>query len=152
MANEKNVFNQLDDLSAGQAEILSEVIGVRNKITSNESTINELKEKVARLEAQSRPVAHKKSDKELLQDFLRSSKKSWRWFGSSRDFKKAKQRLYALLYSLLALGIISTIVSSISFGLYSTFTLFENIWLIFVIISFSNIYLVPLKCDIDNLK
>ena len=72
--------------------------------------------------------------KELLYKFLKQSKKSWRWFGTRKEFKTKKTLAIISLIFLLLVGFITTIVSTMCFKLYSTFTLFENAWMIISII------------------
>lgn len=77
------------------------------------------------------------SDQQLLKNFIKSSKKEYLWFGSPTDFNKSKIIVYILSVLLIIAGIVSTILTSIAFKIYSTFSLFENIWLVFVCIMFS---------------
>ena len=74
---------------------------------------------------------------QILKNFLKSSRKEHLWFGTTNDFNKYKKIIYILCIALIVVGIISTILTSIALNMYSTFTLFENIWLIFVCIMFS---------------
>ena len=140
MAEDRNLFGMLDDISAGQAEILSEITGVKTHVSDTDSKIAELEQEIQKLKskpvAEPRPVvnAPQRSEKEILQTFLKQAKKSWMWFGNSAEFKKWKMLAIISLLILLIVGLATTIVSSICFKLYSTFTLFENAWMIFGII------------------
>lgn len=140
MAEDRNLFGMLDDISAGQAKILNEITGVKTHVSDTDSKIAELEQEIQRLKnkpvAQPRPVvnAPQKSEKEILQIFLKQAKKSWMWFGNSATFKKWKIFAIISLLILLIVGLATTIVSSICFKLYSTFTFFENAWMIFGII------------------
>ena len=75
-----------------------------------------------------------KSQQEIMHWFFRNSRKSWRWFGNKYELDKSKKLAVFSHILLLILGFISTLVTSISVKLYTTFSLFENIWLIFGIL------------------
>ena len=140
MAEDRNLFGMLDDISAGQAEILNEITGVKTHVSDTDSRIAELEQEIQKLKdkpvVQPRPVvnAPQRSEKEILQTFLKQAKKSWMWFGNNAEFRKWKMLAIISLLILLIVGLATTIVSSICFKLYSTFTLFENAWMIFGII------------------
>lgn len=72
----------------------------------------------------------KRNEQFSLTNFIRRSVHSYVWLGSQSDFKKGKFISIGLVLSSIIMMIITTIVSIYAFGLYSTFTLFENIWLI----------------------
>ena len=90
------------------------------------------------------------SDQQILNNFIKSSKKEHMWFGSPNDFKKSKILVYILSVLLIIVGVISTILTSIAFKIYSTFSLFENIWLVFACIMLSySIYAKKRMADTD---
>lgn len=137
MAEEKSLFERLDDISAGQSVILSEITGVKTQVFDTDSKIAELEQEIQKLK--SKPVASQikpsanaqpKSDTEILQTFLKRSKKSWRWFGTRAEFNKWKTLAVVSLATLLLIGLITSIVSTVCFQMYSTFTFFENVWMI----------------------
>lgn len=136
MAEEKSLFERLDDISAGQSAILNEITGVKTQVSDTDTKITELEQEIQKLK--SRPIIQPKSstntqpknDKEILQTFLKQSKKSWRWFGTRTEFNKWKILAIISLVTLLLVGLITSIVSSIYFQMYSTFTFFENAWMI----------------------
>ena len=148
MAEPKCLFERLDDISAQQESILNEVIGIKNKSSSDGARIAELeieleklrKENTAqqkqqvRQQPQTTTQVRQPSSTEILQQFIKQSKKSWRWFGNKADFNKWKTLSVVSLVLLLLIGVVSTIVSSVCFQLYSTFTFFENAWLVIGII------------------
>ena len=117
MDDNRSVFERLDNIEAQNAEII--------RLFSASSNIQQPVQQT---------VVNQPSDQEILQQFLRQSKKSWMWLGKSAEFKKQKNLSIISLLILLIVGIVTTIVSTICFQLYSTFTLFENIWLVFGII------------------
>ncbi len=140
MANERNLFGMMDEISANQAEILNEITGVKTHISDADIKIAELEQEISRLKSKpiSQPRVNKttpqKSNQEIFQMFLKESKKSWRWFGKKGEFAKQKKLTILSLVILLMVGLITSIVSTICFKIYSTFTLFENVWMVFGII------------------
>ncbi len=72
-------------------------------------------------------VSNPVNKQKLLQDFLQNSTKTYRWFGEEKDFRKDKTIALSFLICTIAMGIISTILTSISLKIYSTFSLLENI-------------------------
>lgn len=136
MVEEKSLFERLDDISAGQSVVLNEITGVKTQVSDTNSKITELEQEIQKLK--SRPIiqpkpstnTQPKNDKEILQAFLKQSKKSWRWFGTRAEFNKWKILAIVSLVTLLLVGLITSIVSTVCFQMYSTFTFFENAWMI----------------------
>lgn len=132
--------NQLDNVS----QKVDEIANVTNlkldehslRMDSLELRLDALSTEYTKYKNQVTPVAkcsvtNKLSDKDILHRFLTTSKKSLRWFGTTSEFRKSKNLATFSHILLLAIGLFSTILTSISCGIYSTFTLFENVWLIF---------------------
>ena len=71
-----------------------------------------------------------KNDKQTLATFIKKSKKEYLWFGPTSKFNKSKNLMIILSGAFLVISIISTILTSIAIKMYSSFTLFENIWTI----------------------
>lgn len=140
MPKERNLFGMLDEISAGQAEILGEITGVKTHVSDTDSRIAEIEKELQALKA--KPVAQntqvrtapKMSDKEILQTFLKQAKKSLMWFGNNADFMRWKTLAIVSSLLLLVIGLITTIVSSVCVRIYSPFTFFENVWMVFGII------------------
>ena len=130
MPEEKTVFGMLDDISASQSTILNEISGVKNKVVELEE---QLKSKANQVQQNQTPKPQL-NNKEILQIFLKKAKKSWRWFGTRSEFSKAKTLSILSLVLLLVIGLIATIITSISCDIYTTFTFFENAWMVFGII------------------
>ncbi len=117
---------------------------VEGKIDSQNSKVDELNEttkEVLRLltEAQKNhkngTVSQKQNDKRAaLNGFIRKSQKEYFWFGTRSQFVKAKTLFCLNMVLLTFVGVLATVFTSIAIGIYSTFSLFENIWLIFSII------------------
>jgi len=140
MADERNLFGMIDEISANQAEILGEITGVKTHASDTDVKIAALEQEISKLKnqptTQPRPVnaIPQKSDQEILQTFLKQSKKSWRWFGTKGEFTKWKTLAIISLLILLIVGLVTSIVSTVCFKMYSTFTFFENVWMIFGIV------------------
>lgn len=65
----------------------------------------------------------------ILQNFIQRSTHEYLWMGTQEDFKKTKKITIILILASMIAMILSSVVSTISFGFYTTYTLFENIWL-----------------------
>ena len=127
----QSIFDRLDSIEATQSVTQSqneEIIGLLKNLSNKKH-----EDQTVEIKPQSQV-----SEKQLLINFIRSSKKEYIWFGTINDFEKSKAILCILCIALIVVGIISTILTSIAFKTYSTFTLFENIWLILVCIMLSH--------------
>ena len=126
----QNVFDRLDSIEASQSATQAQneqIIDLLNKLSSQSIKQNvEVKSQI------------QVSNKEFLKEFVRKSKKEHVWFGTINEFNKSKMIVNLLCIALIIFGVLSTIFTSIAFETYSTFTLFENIWLIFACIMFSH--------------
>lgn len=139
MSDDRNLFGMLDDISANQAELLNEITGVKNQVSDSDVRIAELEKEIQGLKRQSvqpKTVAPnttqpKPTQNDILQTFLKRSKKSWRWFGTRLKFSKWKTLAIISLLILLIVGLATSIISTICFKMYSTFTFFENVWMVF---------------------
>lgn len=157
MAEEKSLFERLDDISAGQSAILNEITGVKTQVSDTDLKIAELEQEIQKLKSrpaiQPKPSTNTqpKSNKEILQAFLKQSEKSWRWFGTRVEFNKWKILAIVSLVTLLLVGLITSIVSTICFQMYSTFTFFENAWMICGIIYLVYAAKTQLKYEVNAL-
>ena len=126
----QSVFDKLDSIEASQSATQAQneqILDLLNKLSSQSVKQN--------VEVRTQPQV---SNQELLREFVKKSQKENVWFGTINDFNKSKAIVYVLCVALIIVGVLSTIFTSIAFNLYSTFTLFENIWLIFACIMFSH--------------
>lgn len=126
----QNVFDRLDSIEASQSVTQAQneqILDLLNKLSSQSVKQN----------AGVRPQPQI-SNQELLREFVKKSKKEHVWFGPINEFNKSKAIVNVLCVALIIVGVLSTIFTSIAFKMYSTFTLFENIWLIFACIMFSH--------------
>lgn len=115
MNNDRSLFDRLDSLEEQNARIIA---------------------LLSRQQTQGTPVVGQAQPTklELLQQFVKKSKKSWMWFGNKKEFARAKTLAIISLVLLLNIGIISAILTGLSFGMFSTFSLFENVWMVFAIV------------------
>ena len=68
-----------------------------------------------------------------LKNFINRSVHEYMWLGTNEDFAKEKKLSLNLIRASIVSMILCTIVASVSFGNYSVFTLFENIWLLLML-------------------
>ncbi|MBR1677429.1 MAG: hypothetical protein IJ706_08990 [Clostridia bacterium] len=139
MDEERSVFDRLD--------------GIENKLLELER-LEDIENKLSDLNkhstAKTIEINTNNNRQQFLDIFVKSSKKEHVWFGYLTDFHKSKIIVYVLGVIFIILGIVSTIFTSIAFKAYSTFSLFENIWLIFggIMLSYS-IYAKKRMLDTD---
>lgn len=171
MPKEKCLFERLDDISADQSAILSTVTDVKKETHENSSEIAALREEIEKLkqersvpQAQTREVKNQQTSQNLFMAFLKQSKKSWRWFGTLKEFKNRKALSIILLVVFLLVGLSASVISTLCFKMYSTFTFFENalmiIGIIFIVYSAKTKYIhevndltksTPYKYETDNI-
>ena len=128
MENKQSVFDRLDSLEQQNAVVSSqtqEIINLLNNIQSKQQTTPQ-KEQTEKI-----------TDRDAIIKFAREAKKEYLWFGPASEFNKSKRLLNVACLALIIVAVISTILTSVAFKMYSTFTLFENIWSIFVCIILS---------------
>lgn len=126
----QNVFDRLDSIEASQASTKEQ----NEKILD---LLNKLSFQHVQQQNNGIDLIPKVSTQQLIQNFLVSSKKEHVWFGFNSEFNRDKAIVKILSIALIIAGVLSTVFTSITFKLYSTFTLFENIWLVFACIIFS---------------
>jgi hypothetical protein len=113
--------------------IFDRVEGVESKVDDVSAKMDSLTAKIDGLLSvkQTTTSTHQTENPQVvLKRFISKAKKEYCWLGSEADFQKEKKTALILLAALIGTIVLSTIFTSIAFGLYSTFTLFENIWLI----------------------
>ncbi len=126
--NKKSVFERLDSIEHTQSVTQTQ----NEEILELLKNISEAPVKQTETMSQQQQI----SERQLLINFIKLSKKEYVWFGPQEDFDKSKAILNILCILLIVVGIISTILTNIAFKIYSTFTALENIWLIFVCVMF----------------
>lgn len=128
----QNIFERLDNIEASQSVTQTQneqILDLLSKISSQQA----VKQSVS---ATSQPQT-KLSDQEEIINFIRKSKKRHVWFGPIEEFKRSKKIANVLFVTLIIVGVLSTILTSSASEIYTTFSVFENIWLIFACILFS---------------
>ena len=129
--SENNIFDRVD--------------GVESKVDDVSAKMDSLTAKIDGLLSAKQTTATPQTENPqvVLTRFISNAKKEYCWLGSEADFQKEKKTALIFLATLIGTIVLSTIFTSIAFGLYSTFTLFENIWLIMM--CFMVFYLVKAK-------
>lgn len=139
----QNVFDRLDSIEASQSTTQAQnqqILDLLNKISNQQPTKQNA-------DAILQPQV---SDRQRLRNFVSSSQKEHVWFGTISEFNKSKVIVNVLCVALIIVGVLSTIFTSIALKLYSTFSFFENIWLIFACIMFSHsVHAKKRMLDID---
>ena len=141
MADERSLFERLDSIEAtGEStnKMVAQILG----ILQNQKPV---------VTTQPQPQQPKPSNQEILQQFLKQSRKSWRWFGTKAEFTKWKTLAIVSLAILLVIGFITTIISSLCFKMYNPFTLFENAWMVFSVICMVFAYKTQLIYEVNEL-
>lgn len=129
----QNVFDRLDSIEASQSVTQAQnqqILDLLNELSNQQPTKQNAD---VRIQPQTQVL-----DQQILRNFVRSSIKENVWFGPISEFNKSKVIVNVLCVVLIIVGVLSTIFTSIAFKKYSTFSLFENIWLIFACIMFSH--------------
>ena len=70
-----------------------------------------------------------KNEQIMVDNFIKTSKKTYYWYNPEKDMKKSKRIVYILFLIMFLSGIISTYLTTKSAKLYTTYSFFENIWL-----------------------
>lgn len=87
-----------------------------------------------------------------LKQFLLDSNAFYLWIGPKSDFDNDKQKAILFSFITIILGIASTIITSLAFNLYSTFSVFENIYAIVVMIYMFKVMLCKKQMRDTNLS
>ena len=128
---------------SSEGNLFERVGGVESKVDDVSAKMDNLTAKIEGLllEKQTPSITKQtESPQAVLKRFISKAKKEYCWLGSESDFQKEKKTALILLAVLMGTIILSTIFTSIAFGMYSTFTLFENIWLIMMLCTIKYIH------------
>lgn len=124
MENDRSIFDRLDSIEkqgsineAQNSEILSLLKDIDAKRNNPEQDVTK------------KPISEQER-LATLKTFVKNSRKEFVWIGSYKEFSKSKGLLAIVCVGLIIMGILSSVVTTMSLGFYSTFTLFENLWLI----------------------
>lgn len=122
--NKTSVFGKLD--------------AIEGKVISTDKKIDNLYlelESIKRHQNTTVQTYTKVSQENILDDFIKSSTKNYVRAGTKEEFSLAKTKVLLINLALIIIGIISTILSSIAANIYTTFSFFENIRLIFTFLT-----------------
>ena len=75
-------------------------------------------------------VQEQQNSKAVLKRFIEKSKKEYIWFGDKEEFSSEKKSALIWTVILICVVLLATIATGVAANTYSTFSLFENIWLI----------------------
>ena len=76
----------------------------------------------------------------VLKNFIARSVHEYMWLGTDEDFQNERRyTLYWILAAIVSM-VACTIVGIAAFGFYTTYTLFENIWLLLMLRVFKYVY------------
>lgn len=127
----QNVFQKLDRLEATLSSVLEQNEQIKSLLLNNAKSNNP-----SNIPNQINNVKPAKSNQQILKEFVRNSKKEHVWLGPKEEFEKAKLKVIVICVSLIIVGILSTILTSIACHVYTG--IIENIWTIFVIVLLVN--------------
>ena len=122
MSENKTVFDRVDDVESKVDDVSTKMDNLSAKIDG----LLSVKQTVTTPRQTENPQI-------ALKRFIGRAKKEYMWLGTQSEFEYEKQTAFRLLWLLVGVGLFATIFSTIAFKLYSTFTLFENIWLIMML-------------------
>ena len=114
---QKSVYDRLDSIETSQSITQAQnqqIINMLNNL-SKQQPVNQ------NVVLNNQPQ-QQVSNQQILRDFVKSSKKIHVWFGTQTEFNRAKTLFNILVIALIVVGVISTILTSIAFKFYSTFT------------------------------
>lgn len=87
-----------------------------------------------------RAAVQKQNQMMDLRNFLKTSYKEHLWVGNEDEFQKERTKTLLVLIGTSIVMLICTIVTTACLSIYSTFTLFENIWLLLTMFLIKYVY------------
>ena len=124
-----NVFEEIDKILAQQKQAEEQSRQEHEELLA---AISKANAKAAQVDVVQRAV-NQRNQSWSLKNFIKRSVHEYMWLGAREEFEKEKQRALLFIRSSIIAMIICTIVATVSFGIYSTYTLFENIWLVLML-------------------
>lgn len=119
MSNPNNLFDKVDGVESKVENVSTKVDALTKKV--------ELLSTVQRTASSPRKAENPQLD---LKRFIANGKREYCWMGTENEFQKEKKIILISIIVLIGVLIIASVFTSIACGLYTTFTLFEHIWLI----------------------
>ncbi len=121
--NQSEILDNLVANQEQQAELLHQILSqLPNQSTATPNSAN------ASMDAQIRKV----NEKMILQRFVRRSNKEYHFFGDAENYRNEKRKTLALLSLTIAVALIANILTTISAGIFSTFSMIEDLWFFLV--------------------
>ena len=74
----------------------------------------------------------KTNERLTLQQFIRVSNKTYHYFGGAEDYQSDKTKTLVFLMLTIVVAVIANILTGVSVGLFSTFSLVEDLWFFLV--------------------
>ena len=136
MSENKTVFDKVDDVELKVDDNSEKLDDIGVKVDGNLEILDDINEKLDVLLSEQQKTKHTKKTENpqiTLKRFIARAQKEYMWLGSRDEFKKEKQTALIFVWILIGVGLLATIFTSIAFKIYTTFTLFENIWLIMML-------------------
>lgn len=128
-----NIFEKIDkqseklDTIAATQEQQSELLNQLFSQMQNQTTATPRSD-TAPMNAQIQQA----NEKLALQRFIRAATKTYHYFGGAEEYQKEKSKALVLLGLTIAVGVIANVLTGISAGLFSTFSLIEDLWFFLV--------------------
>ena len=127
-----NIFEKVDKQSEmldsivanqkQQSELLHQILGqMQNPKAAPQSGAAQMNAQIQR-----------ENEKLTLQRFIRGATKTYHYFGDASEYQKEKCKALVLLVLTITVGIIANILTGVSAGLFSTFSLIEDLWFFLV--------------------
>ena len=116
------ILGRLSSLEEGHREILQAI----QEMAEKKDTLASFRGKQPHVERTAPPSM-------TIAQYAACAKQSYLWFGTPDMFQRAKRICLILIACLVGVMLLATVVTTSGFGIYSTYTLFENIYLIFVL-------------------
>ncbi len=127
----ENLFEKIDQVSEQQEQAKRQAAQDKQDILDAIAKLNAQNAKQTNA-ASFQPQVAQANAKMSLQNFLRRSQKTYHYFGDEEMFGKEKAKTIGSLLLVLAIGVVTNIFTTIGCGIFSTFTLVEDIWLFLV--------------------
>lgn len=140
LEKENNEFKEITDELKSKIDGLTEAINQTNRQAQQRTASN------------IQPQAERRNQTAVLANFVKRASKKYHYFGGAEYFRKEKMIVCVWMAALLLVGLIATIISSVAFKLYSTFTFVENIWMILGITMLSFIFKAQRDYDCFSLS
>lgn len=117
---------RLDSIAANQeqqSELLKQLL---SQFPNQNATASRIDSGSMKTEVQ------KVNDKFVLQRFLHASTKKYHFFGDTEIFQCEKGKTLALLSLTIVAAVIANVLTAVSAGIFSTFSLIEDLWFFLV--------------------